>query len=80
MAKKVKKKIKKHVFKDPSIEEIVETVMEFICPIRGKVTQKVKIKKLKSVKVDNKQAIASESLDDIDDGLSIYGNPEQGEE
>lgn len=80
MAKKIKKKVKKVVFKDPLIEEIVETTIEFICPVRGKVKQKVKVKKIKPVKVDSKQAISTEPLDEIDDGLSIYEGSDSSEE
>ena len=71
---------KKHVFQDPQVEEIVEVEVEFICPKRGKVKQRVKMKKLKSVKVDPVQQIpATDEIDkmDEDDGISIYGNEEE---
>jgi len=46
MAKK--KKVKKTSEKvDPNVLEEVFQEITFICPIRGKVTQKVKVKKLK---------------------------------
>lgn len=78
---KIKKKIKKHVFKDPTIEEIVEQEVEFICPVRGKIKQKVKIKRLKKLIVDNRTAIkatedALDALDKEDDGLTIYNENE----
>lgn len=43
------KNVKKHVFQDPTIEEIVEIEVEFMCPKRGLVKQKVKMKRLKKV-------------------------------
>lgn len=49
---------------DPRVEEIVEVEVEFDCPVRGKVKQKVKVKRLKPVEV-NVGAIVSSS-DDID--------------
>lgn len=50
-------KYKKDPSKDPMIEEIVEIEMEFICPKRGKVKQKVKVKRLKSLQKDSHQII-----------------------
>jgi len=79
---KIKKKIKKHVFKDPTIEDIIEQDIEFLCPVRGKVKQKVKIKKLKKLIIDNRTAIkatedALDALDKEDDGLTIYSENEE---
>lgn len=39
------------------IEEIVEKEIEFICPVRGKVKQLVKVKRLKSVESYNQSYI-----------------------
>ena len=44
MTKKVKKET-------PDLLEVYETEIEFTCPVRGLVKQKVKVKKLKSVDV-----------------------------
>jgi hypothetical protein len=71
---------KKHVFQDPQIEEIVEIEVEFICPKRGKVKQKVKVKKLKPIKVDGVQQVTAkdeiDKIDKEDDSLSMYGDQE----
>lgn len=56
---------KKHVFQDPQVEEIVEEWVEFMCPKRGLVRQKVKIKKLK--KVTSEQKVFMGAKDIIDD-------------
>ena len=77
MAKtKTKNKIKpkkKHVFKDPSIEEVVEMEIEVKDPATGKlIKQKVKVKRLKYVKREEKPFIGSSSLEDTldsDDSL-----------
>ena len=81
MAKpKVKKKIKKHVFKDPTIEEIVETEIEFMCPIRGLIKQKVKVKRLKKLSVDYRSPIKAvqDDLDALDKetDLTLYDESE----
>ena len=66
--------------KDPRIEEEYLEEVEFTCPVRGKVKQKVKIKKFKSfgevVKLDQLAASRSklDELEKKDDGLSIYGD------
>jgi hypothetical protein len=62
------KPVKKHVFKDPTIEEIVEVEVEFMCPKRGLVKQKVKMKKLKKI-VDSGPRVfvgASSIIDDLE--------------
>lgn len=72
MARKKGSKNKKHVFPDPQIEEIVEVEIEYICPKRGKVKQKVKMKKLKPVKVDPIYKINSlDSIPEIEDDNSL---------
>jgi hypothetical protein len=66
--------------KDPRIEEEYFEEIEFTCPVRGKVKQKVKIKKFKSfgevAKLDQLAASRSklDELEKNDDGLSIYGD------
>ena len=60
------KNVKKHVFKDPQVEGIVEEYIEFMCPKRGLVRQKVKVKKLKKVTHDpNRKFVGAQSI--IDD-------------
>jgi hypothetical protein len=64
---KNKVEVKKHVFKDPTIEEIVEVEVEFNCPVRGKIKQKVKVKKLKKVVNDQRTFVGAQSIiDDIE--------------
>lgn len=62
------KPVKKHVFKDPNIEDIIEVEIEFMCPKRGKVKQKVKVKKMKKVAsgVVKKFMGISSVIDDIE--------------
>ena len=59
---------KKLVFQDPTIEEIVEMEVEFKDPITGKMMkQKVKVKKLKALKREEKVFIGAQSIiDDIE--------------
>ena len=53
--------------KDAMVEEVVEVEVEFICPVKGKVKQKVKMKRLKPVEVSVGAVIASsEDLDNLD--------------
>jgi transcriptional regulator of heat shock response len=69
--------------RDPRIEEVYEEVVEFNCPIRGKVKQKVKIKRFKPLaEQQTKHLIASitelvDKLEEQDDGLSIYSDGEE---
>lgn len=59
--------VKKYVFKDPTIEEIVEIEVWFDCPVRGKIKQKVKMKRLKKVVSESKVFVGAQSiLDDIE--------------
>ena len=72
MTKKVKKET-------PDLLEVYETEIEFTCPVRGLVKQKVKVKKLKSVDVQPITDIRrSKSLtDELDlkySGLDLDGN------
>jgi hypothetical protein len=60
-----KKSLKKT--QDPNIQEIIEVEVEFTCPIRGKIKQKVKMKRLKSIKVDARQFIShSNDIENLD--------------
>lgn len=63
--KGAKNKKTNHVFKDPQVEEIVEEWIEFICPKRGLVRQKVKVKRLKKVTTESKIFMGAQSI--IDD-------------
>ena len=92
MAKKpVKKKKKiatpkpKKPRKDPRIEEIYETTITFNCPTRGLVTQKVKVKKFKSLGEQASQGLLLggdeiDKLEEKDNGLSMYDDEPAGEE
>ena len=78
------KNVKKHVFKDPTIEEIVEIEVEFMCPKRGLVKQKVKVKRLKSIKDSGPREFigASSVIDDLEQEenerlLSVEPEPEE---
>ena len=78
----VKKKPKLKEPLDPNVEEIYEEEVWFTCPTRGRIKQKVKIKRLKSRIVDEKELKplnVNNLLDNIeqeDDGLSIYTEEE----
>lgn len=79
------KNIKKHVFKDPTIEEVVEMEIEVKDPVSGKIIkQKVKVKKLKKI-VDAGPKVfmgASSVLDDLEKEENeriLSGEPDQEE-
>jgi len=82
MAKKKKIKEKAKVAaakKDPRIEETYDEVITFMCPKRGLVKQKVKVKRYRATaSVDVKNVLAGTELDDIleekDDGMAIYSD------
>lgn len=78
---KVEKPEDKKPRKDPRIEEIYEDTVSFMCPVRGLITQKVKIKRFKSFGEQAKHVLTgSEVVDKIeeqDDGLSIYSDGEE---
>jgi hypothetical protein len=59
---------KKIVFQDPTIEEIVEMEVEVKDPVTGKmIKQKVKVKRLKAIKREEKIFVgASSVIDDIE--------------
>lgn len=42
---------------DNLVEEIVEKEIEYTCPVRGKVKQIVKVKKIKAVQSDSKDYV-----------------------
>jgi hypothetical protein len=63
------KNVKKHVFKDPTIEEIVEMEVEVKDPVTGKmIKQKVKVKRLKAIKNSGPKEFvgATSVLDDLE--------------
>ena len=76
---KVKAKVKPL---DPNIEEVYEETVWFNCPQRGRVSQKVKVKRYKSLveQMQSKHVLDSKDpLDRIesqDDGLSMYNDGE----
>jgi len=84
-AKKVKQQSEPKqakVRKDPRIEEIYEEVVEFICPVRGKIKQVVKIKRFKALSDQpaSNQILSNDSiaaLEEQDNGLSIYSDGEE---
>ena len=87
-AKKIKTISSKAVKKerlDPRIEEIYEKEVEFICPMRGLVKQKVKIKRFKSLMQTTTvhTVPTTDTLNELesqDDGLSQFaGNDEEVE-
>jgi hypothetical protein len=69
--------------KDPRVQEVYEEEVSFMCPVRGLVKQKVKIKRFKPLaEQESKHLIASVSelvdkLEEKDDGLSIYSDGEE---
>lgn len=82
-AKALKKKPKsKTEPKDPRIEETYEETIWFNCPNRGRVSQKVKVKRYKSLieQMNQKHILDSKDpldrIDAQDDGLSIYNDGE----
>lgn len=87
MAKKKKKAIAKKKIKtklkDPRIQEIREEVVWFNCPVRGRISQKVKVKRYKSLieQTHSKYVLDSkdplDKIDVQDDGLSIYNDGEE---
>ena len=80
--RKVEKKFKK-LPKDSRIEEIYKEEVSFMCPVRGLVKQKVKIKRFKPMaEQEQKHLMASvgelvDKLEEQDDGLSIYNDGEE---
>jgi hypothetical protein len=74
---------KKRPAKDPRLEEVYEQEVTFMCPKRGKVTQKVKIHRFKpaATNENGKHILLSndsiDRLEEKDDGLSIYSDGEE---
>jgi hypothetical protein len=64
---------KKHVFQDPTVEEIVEMEIEVKDPVTGKmIKQKVKVKKLKAIKREEKVFVGATSIiDEIEKNESL---------
>lgn len=84
MAKPKKPIAEKKPRKDPRIEEIYEEEVTFTCPVRGLVTQKVKVKRYKpATELDARQRLMvsinelTSKLEEADDGLSIYSDGEE---
>lgn len=77
-------KNKKASPKDPMVEEIIEQEIEFICPVRGKVKQKVKIKRLKkpTAITVNPAVVSNDEISKIDgrDELESYDEIENIED
>jgi hypothetical protein len=64
----------------PKVNDTYETEVEFMCPVRGKIKQKVKVKKLKPASTDFIHLIPSseDALANIeDDGLDIYDETDE---
>lgn len=58
----MKKKIDK-ISSDPAIAHIYETEIEFVCPVRGKVKQKVKVKRYQSINPEQvNETLSSQSI------------------
>jgi hypothetical protein len=80
---KNKTKTKTTERKDPRIQNVYETEVEFMCPVRGLVKQKVKVKKFKQPSSEQRFPLptSSDSLSAIEekegDGLSIYQEDEE---
>ena len=83
MAKKKKAPAEKKERRDPRIEQVYEEEVTFDCPIRGKVTQKVKIKRYKPFTEQTQRPFVvsidelTNKLEEEDDGLSIYSDGEE---
>lgn len=80
MARKPKKK---HVFQDPTVEEVVEMEIEVKDPKTGKmIKQKVKVKRLKAIKREEKVFMgASSIIDDLEkEDLDLDETPAEGDE
>jgi hypothetical protein len=79
--KTITKKPKKEK-KDLNVIGVYEETITFMCPVRGLVTQKVKVKRYRSEKDKYKALLQSKEEELIlqaegdDDGLSIYSQEE----
>lgn len=69
--------------KDPRIQEIYEEEVTFMCPVRGLVTQTVKVKRYKPLDDQSSKHLMTSideltsKLEEEDDGLSIYNDGEE---
>jgi hypothetical protein len=66
---------------DPNVEEIYEETITFTCPVRGLVTQKVKIKRYKPQSSNEERSVMQDSDTDLfskidNDDLSILTEEE----
>jgi hypothetical protein len=81
---KSKKDYKRNNKVDPNVEDESYEEIEFNCPVRGKVKQKVKVKKLKAREYDDTQIIGAKDpnaeIEERDDGLSIFTEEELGKD
>jgi len=75
--KKVKiKQIKKTVRPTMVVKKIEEVEIEFFCPMRGLVKQKVKVKKIKAIKYNPQHFTSSKEdseVESLDKDNPIYG-------
>ena len=68
--------------KDPRIEETYYEEVTFLCPKRGLVTQKVKVKRFKAAAISDAKNLLipltelASQLEEKDDGMSIYNDGE----
>src|SRR5579859_7468477 len=80
-SKKDYKRVKKV---DPNVENEAYEEIEFDCPVRGRMKQKVKVKKLKAREYGDTQIIgakdANAEIEERDDGLSILTEEELGKD
>ena len=79
-----KSKISKKA-KEPKSSDTYETIVEYNCPVRGKVKQKVKVKKVKPVTGDYRRPMTSNedalaSIEEDDNGLTLYDDGDEGVE
>ena len=68
--------------KDPRVQEVYEEEIEFTCPVRGRVKQKVKVKRYKTLgeMMTRNVVYGSDSIDRLeekDDGLNIYSGTDE---
>ena len=81
--KQVKDKFLKEKMSDPRIEDVYEKEITFNCPVRGLVTQKVKVKRYRPLGEQTQRPQIGTSdelvnkLEEKDSGLSIYNDGEE---
>lgn len=72
---KTKKQNKKSEKVDPNIEKVYETTITFTCPVRGLVTQIVKVKRYKTKEIKTNDVVKSvendilSQVEDLDSSL-----------